>query len=57
MYRITSTERSRAACEDAGQHSASSGVDNCYRDQPVTNARQLADLLSAADAPVVDARG
>jgi hypothetical protein len=29
-------------------------LDNCYRDQAVTKARQLADLLVAdADAPVV----
>src|SRR5919112_483757 len=28
-------------------------MNNCYRDQAVTNARQLADLLSRADAPVV----
>jgi hypothetical protein len=28
-------------------------MNNCYRDQAVTNARQLADLLSSADASVV----
>jgi hypothetical protein len=28
-------------------------VDNCFRDQAVTNARQLADLLSSADVRVV----
>ncbi len=28
-------------------------MNNCYRDQAVTNAAQLADLLSRADAPVV----
>jgi hypothetical protein len=27
-------------------------LDNCYRDQAVTNARQLADLLSGADESV-----
>jgi hypothetical protein len=32
-------------------------VDNCFRDQAVTNARQLADLLSGADAPVVSPSG
>jgi hypothetical protein len=32
---------------------ARSSVDNGYRDQAVTNARQLADLLSNADAAVV----
>ena len=28
-------------------------MNNCYRDQAVTNARQLADLLGSADAHVV----
>jgi hypothetical protein len=28
-------------------------VDNCFRDQAVTNARQLADMLTSADAAVV----
>jgi hypothetical protein len=28
-------------------------VSDCYRDQAVTNAAQLADLLTSADAPVV----
>jgi hypothetical protein len=50
---ITTATRSGATCEDAGQHSAQSSVDNCFRDQAVTNARQLADLLSGADVPVV----
>jgi len=40
------------ACSSPVQHSASSSVDNCYRDQAVTNAAQLADLLSGADVPV-----
>jgi hypothetical protein len=35
------------------QHSAQSSVDNCHSDDAVTNARQLADLLSSTDAPVV----
>ena len=55
----------RCACSDnygdtlkidlrnAGQHSVQSRVDNCYRDQAVTNAAQLAGLLSSADVPVV----
>jgi hypothetical protein len=34
----------------AVQHSAQSSVDNCFRDQAVTNAKQLADLLNSADA-------
>jgi hypothetical protein len=29
-----------------------SSVDICYRDQAVTNARQLADLLSSVNVPV-----
>jgi hypothetical protein len=34
-------------------HSAlGSSVDNCYRDQGVTNAAPLADLLTSADVPV-----
>jgi hypothetical protein len=32
-------------------------VDNCFRDQAVTNAAQLAGLLSGADAPVVSPSG
>ena len=28
-------------------------MNNCYRDQAVTNAAQLADLLSSADMPVM----
>jgi uncharacterized protein YecE (DUF72 family) len=28
-------------------------MNNCYRDQAVTNAAQLADLLTSADVPVV----
>jgi hypothetical protein len=45
--------RSESTCEIAGQHSVQSSVDNCSRDQAVINARQLADLLSSADAHVV----
>jgi uncharacterized protein YecE (DUF72 family) len=30
-------------------------MNNCYRDQAVTNAAQLADLLSREDVPVVPA--
>jgi hypothetical protein len=51
--RITFAERSTMTCVSPGQHSARWSVDNCYRDQAVTNARQLADLLSSADASVV----
>ena len=50
---ITSPRRSGSTCEDAGQRSVQSSVDNCYRDQAVTNAAQLAGLLSGADAAVV----
>ena len=31
-------------------------MNNCFRDQAVTNARQLADLLNRADVPVVAPR-
>ena len=50
---VTTATRSRATWEDAGQHSAQSRVDTCYRDQAVTNAAQLADLLRGAEASVV----
>jgi hypothetical protein len=40
-------------CVFAVQHSARSSVDNCYRDQAVTNAAQLADLLRGADVPAL----
>jgi hypothetical protein len=36
------------------QHGAWSRLDNCYRDQAVTNARQLADLLTSANVPVAE---
>ena len=52
---ITLAKRSAPTCEDAGQHSVQSSVDNCYRDQAVTNAAQLAGLLNSADVPVVAA--
>jgi hypothetical protein len=32
-------------------------MNNCYRDQAVTNARQLTDLLSRTDASVVSPSG
>ena len=54
---ITSAKRSGLTCKDAGQHSVRSCVDNCYRDQAVTNARQLADLLSEAEVPLVAPEG
>jgi hypothetical protein len=54
---ITFAVRSVPTRENAGQHSAQSSVDNCYRDQAVTNARQLADLLNSADAAVVGPSG
>jgi hypothetical protein len=39
------------------QHGAWWRLDNWFRDQAVTNARQLADLLNSADAPVVSMSG
>jgi hypothetical protein len=32
-------------------------MNNCYRDQAVTNARQLSDMLTSADASVVAPSG
>jgi hypothetical protein len=34
------------------QHSAWWRLDNCHGDDAVTNARQLADLLSSTNVPV-----
>jgi hypothetical protein len=39
------------------ERSAQSSVDNCFRDQAVTNARQLANLLTSTDASVVAPSG
>ena len=50
---INLAERSALSCAFPAQRSAQSSVDNCYRDQAVTNAAQLADLLRGADAAVV----
>ena len=50
---INITGRSPVTCAFPVQRSAWWRLDNCYRDQAVTNARQLADLLSGADAAVV----
>jgi hypothetical protein len=49
---MTSARRFGWSCEVAGQHGVQSSVDNCYRDQAVTNAAQLADLLRGAEVPV-----
>ena len=51
--RITIAERSPVTCVLPVQRSAQPRLDNCYRDQAVTNARQPADLLSSAVASVV----
>jgi hypothetical protein len=32
-------------------------IDNCHSDDAVTNARQLADLLSSTDVPVATPGG
>jgi hypothetical protein len=55
--RITIARQSLATCVFPVQHSARWSVDNCYRDDAVTNARQLADLLSSEDASVVGPSG
>ena len=54
---INIAERSVLTCVFPVQHGAWWRLDNCFRDQAVTNARQLADLLSGADAPVVSPSG
>jgi hypothetical protein len=50
--RITIARQSLATCVFPVQRSAERRLDNCYRDQAVTNAARLADLLRAADLPV-----
>ena len=49
---ITIAARSLLTCVFPAQHGARWRLDNCYRDQAVTNAAQLAGLLSSADMPV-----
>jgi hypothetical protein len=44
-------------CVSLVQHSAQWRLDNCYRDQAVTNAAQLADLLSGTNVPVAEPGG
>jgi hypothetical protein len=51
--RITIAGRSCRTCVFPTQHSAWWRLDNCYRDQAVTNAAQLADLLNREAVPVV----
>jgi hypothetical protein len=50
---INIAERSRLTCVFPAQRSAWWRLDNCFRDQAVTNAAQMAGLLSGADLPVV----
>ena len=50
--RINIAGRSRVTCIFPARRSAQWRLDNCYRDQAVTNAAQLAGLLSSADVPV-----
>jgi hypothetical protein len=50
---INIARRSSVTFVSPALHSARSSVDNCYRDQAVTNAAQLADLLSREDVPVL----
>jgi hypothetical protein len=49
--------RSLMTCVFPVQRSARRRLDNCFRDQAVTNAAQLADLLSGADVPVASPIG
>ena len=44
-------------CVFPTQHSAWWRLDNCFRDQAVTNAHQLADLLTSANLPVSEPGG
>ena len=46
---ITIAGRSPVARVSPVQHTAQWRLDNCFGDQAVTNARQLADLLSRSD--------
>ena len=55
--RINLAGRSPVICISPVQRSVHWQLDNCYQDQAVTNARQLTDLLSSADVPVVTAGG
>jgi hypothetical protein len=41
------------SCVFLVKRSARWRLDNCYRDQAVTNAAQLADLLTREDVPLV----
>jgi hypothetical protein len=50
---ITIAGRSPVACVFPVQHTAQWRLDNCFRDQAVTNAAQLAGLVSSADVPVM----
>jgi hypothetical protein len=50
---IPIAERSLLSCVFPVPRSAHRGLDNCFRDQAATNARQLADLLNSADIRVV----
>jgi hypothetical protein len=49
--------RSLLTCMFPVQRSAWWLLDNCFRDQAVTNAGQLADLLRGADVPAVSPGG
>ena len=46
---ITIAGRSLVTCIFPRERSAQSSVDNCHADKAVTNAKQLADLLSRND--------
>ena len=55
--RINIAGRSRVTCIFPARRSAQWRLDNCHSDDAVTNARQLADLLSGADISVVSPSG
>jgi hypothetical protein len=45
--------RSAMNWKDGSEHSAHSDLDNCYRDYAQRKARELADLVTSADAKKV----
>jgi hypothetical protein len=53
---ITSPRRSGTTCENAGQRSAQSSVDNCHSDDAVTNAAELDVWVPRASVGRVDNR-
>ena len=57
MSRYLRRNAKHRAAEMQVQHSAQPRLDNCFRDNAVTNARQLTDLLASAEAAVISPSG